>query len=93
MKGVPFVNVTYMKVVPFPSKKVYISKGKGLDFRVEPPLIKMRSSTPSLPPRPWPHCSKQDEDKPGLPKNLTSNLNANKENSPAGKLFLSKVDV
>ena len=44
MKGVPFLNRSYTKGLPFLSTKNGVKKGKGLDLRAQPPL-----STPSRP--------------------------------------------
>ena len=45
VKGVPFPNGRYEKVVPFLPKLVY-EKGKGLNFGKEPPRLKLMSSPP-----------------------------------------------
>ena len=54
-----------MKVVPFPSKMVYIDE-QGVRLQGGASPYKNVVKYPFPTPRPWPHCSKQDEDKPGL---------------------------
>ena len=52
VKGVPFPNGRYEKVVPFLPKLVY-EKGKGLDFGKEPPRLKLDEFRPETQ-----HCLK-----------------------------------
>ena len=52
VKGVPFPNGRYTKVVPFLPKMVY-EKGKGLDFGKEPPRLKLDEFRPETQ-----HCLK-----------------------------------